>query len=288
LEPVFCSSSYLLFLFAARARSNGSPQDHHFTAESTAGRYVVVCNGYLSPGPNAPLLPAQLLGNVTADDGGTFTGSSTVMIGGGHRTRRRSRERNNSTPTAPEQSPTTKKVITSRAHRSISPSSSRRRATASTASQRILARCFRASCGGHRRATETWTEDCGGKHCLGPGSRHRNATVEDSLGLCHVWVILLTAEFVPQLPDGSFHRSDSEGCTTVTIERHSSGRFSAGPLYTCIYVRMYVRFTRTRASPSPESSCCTESIIVFTPTLPKTARFGPWLKFWRTTGLIRA
>jgi hypothetical protein len=72
-----------LFLFAARARSNGSPQDHRFTTRSTAGRYIVVCNGYLSPGPNAPLLSAKLLGSVTADDGGTFTGSSTVMIGGG-------------------------------------------------------------------------------------------------------------------------------------------------------------------------------------------------------------
>jgi hypothetical protein len=71
------------FLFAARARSNGGPQDHRFTTESTAGRYIVVCNGYLSPGPNAPLLPAKLLGTVTADNGGTFTGSSTVMIGGG-------------------------------------------------------------------------------------------------------------------------------------------------------------------------------------------------------------
>jgi hypothetical protein len=72
-----------LFLFAARARSTGSPQDNRFTTESTAGRYIVICNGYLSPGPNAPLLPAKLLGTVTADDGGTFTGSSTVMIGGG-------------------------------------------------------------------------------------------------------------------------------------------------------------------------------------------------------------
>jgi hypothetical protein len=90
--------------------------------------------------------------------------------------------------------PLSKKLLTSSAHRSISPSSSRRRATASTASQRILTRCFRASCGGHRRATETWTEGCGGKHCLGPGSDHRNATVEHSLGLCHVWVVLV---FVP-------------------------------------------------------------------------------------------
>jgi hypothetical protein len=72
-----------LFLSAPRARSNGSPQDHRFTTRSTAGRYIVVCNGFLSPGPNAPLLPAKLLGSVTADDGGTFTGSSTVMIGGG-------------------------------------------------------------------------------------------------------------------------------------------------------------------------------------------------------------
>jgi hypothetical protein len=31
----------------------------------------------------------------------------------------------------------------------------------------------------------------------------------------------------------SFHRSDSEGCTIVTVERHSSDRLSAGPLYIC-------------------------------------------------------
>jgi len=34
----------------------------------------------------------------------------------------------------------------------------------------------------------------------------------------------------------------------------------------------------------PEPSCCTEAMIVFTPTLPRTARFGPRLKFWRATG----
>src|ERR1700682_4941377 len=72
-----------IFLFAARARSNDSRQDNRFTTESTAGRYIVVCNGYLSPGPNAPLLPAKLLGTVTADNSGTFTGSSILMIGGG-------------------------------------------------------------------------------------------------------------------------------------------------------------------------------------------------------------
>src|SRR5438874_1772996 len=41
----------------------------------------------------------------------------------------------------------------------------------------------------------------------------------------------LRAEFVPKLRVESFHRSDSEGCTIVTIERPSPDRFSTGPLY---------------------------------------------------------
>jgi RNA-directed DNA polymerase len=41
----------------------------------------------------------------------------------------------------------------------------------------------------------------------------------------------LRAEFVPKLRVESFHGSDSEGCTIVTIEQHSPDRFSTGPLY---------------------------------------------------------
>src|SRR6266478_337521 len=41
----------------------------------------------------------------------------------------------------------------------------------------------------------------------------------------------LTAGFVPQVRVGSFLRNDSAGCTTVTIERPSPDRRSAGPLY---------------------------------------------------------
>jgi hypothetical protein len=52
----------------------------------------------------------------------------------------------------------------------------------------------------------------------------------------------LRAEFVPKVRVESFHRSDSEGCTIVTIERHSPDRFSTGPY-------MYVRSTRTRVGP---------------------------------------
>ena len=75
-----------LLLFANSSASSPPPRPHvahGCSAKTTVGKYVVICNGFLSPGPNAPLLPAKLLGTVTADDGGTFTGTSTVMIGGG-------------------------------------------------------------------------------------------------------------------------------------------------------------------------------------------------------------
>ena len=85
----------------------------------------------------------------------------------------------------------------------------------------------------------------------------------------------LRAEFVPKLRVGSFHRSDSAGCTIVTIERHSFGS-TFGRSF------IYARSTRTGLALSG-SSCCTESIIVFTPTPPEPPRFGPRLKFWRTT-----
>src|SRR5437016_983370 len=52
----------------------------------------------------------------------------------------------------------------------------------------------------------------------------------------------LRTEFVPKLRVESFHRSDSEGCTIVTIERHSPDRFSTGPynihVYKCIYINV--------------------------------------------------
>lgn len=49
---------------------------------TTQGRYVVVGEGYLSPGPNAPLVPAKLLGTVTGDQNGMYSGTGTVSIGG--------------------------------------------------------------------------------------------------------------------------------------------------------------------------------------------------------------
>jgi hypothetical protein len=73
-------------------------------------------------------------------------------------------------------------------------------------------------------------------------------------------------------------KGTKETALIITIERHSSDRLCAGPLYMCIYVRS----TRTGLALSG-SSCRTESTIVFTPTPPEPLRFGPRLEFWRTT-----
>src|SRR5438034_10706503 len=75
----------------------------------------------------------------------------------------------------------------------------------------------------------------------------------------------LRAEFVPKLRVESFHRSDSEGCTIVIIDRPSPDRFSTGPLYMCA--------PRTRAlAPSTPS----RAFLLYRtdlPTLPRTTPF---------------
>ena len=50
--------------------------------KTTEGRYVVVGEGYLSPGPNAPLVPAKVLATVSADENGVYSGTGTITIGG--------------------------------------------------------------------------------------------------------------------------------------------------------------------------------------------------------------
>ncbi len=77
----------VLLLFASNsnlATANPRPHPiHGCSAKTTVGRYVVICNGFLSPGPNAPLLPAKILSTTISDDQGNINGSGTVMIGGG-------------------------------------------------------------------------------------------------------------------------------------------------------------------------------------------------------------
>src|SRR5205823_3289661 len=87
----------------------------------------------------------------------------------------------------------------------------------------------------------------------------------------------LRAEFVPKLRVESFHRSDSEGCTIVIIERHSPDRFSTGPLYICA---LYAH----AGWPPPESSCSIEPITACL-LHQEPPRLGSRLEFWRTTAV---
>jgi len=49
---------------------------------TTVGRYLVLCDGYMSPAANAPMVPAKGLGIATADENGTFTATDTLTVGG--------------------------------------------------------------------------------------------------------------------------------------------------------------------------------------------------------------
>jgi len=53
------------------------------TARTTIGRYKVVCDGFLTPGPNSPLVPAKELATVVSDSSGTFKSSDGILSLGG-------------------------------------------------------------------------------------------------------------------------------------------------------------------------------------------------------------
>jgi hypothetical protein len=76
-KPNIPLSSLLLLLLAA-----GSLHGQQCSARTTAGRYLVRCEGFLTPGPNAPQLAAKTLATATADKDGNFNGSGTVSVGG--------------------------------------------------------------------------------------------------------------------------------------------------------------------------------------------------------------
>jgi hypothetical protein len=52
------------------------------STRTTAGKYAVTCDGFLTPAPGAPLVPAKILSVATADRKGNFTASGTISIGG--------------------------------------------------------------------------------------------------------------------------------------------------------------------------------------------------------------
>ncbi len=52
------------------------------TAATTQGNYAVLCTGYISPAPGAPQVPITLIGTVTGDWNGKFSGTAKVSLGG--------------------------------------------------------------------------------------------------------------------------------------------------------------------------------------------------------------
>ena len=52
------------------------------SASTTIGRYVIVCDGFLSTGPNSPLVPAKLLATSSGDFNGKINGTGTISLGG--------------------------------------------------------------------------------------------------------------------------------------------------------------------------------------------------------------
>ena len=49
---------------------------------TTVGKYLVVCDGYLTPGPNAPLTPAKVLSVASSNFAGEHNATGTASIGG--------------------------------------------------------------------------------------------------------------------------------------------------------------------------------------------------------------
>lgn len=68
-------ASMLAFTIMARAQGVCS-------ASGIAGTYVIKCSGYLTPGPNAPMVPAALLAKGVGEPNGNWSGTGTVSLGG--------------------------------------------------------------------------------------------------------------------------------------------------------------------------------------------------------------
>jgi hypothetical protein len=80
-EQIIQSGIALLFV-SALLLGTKPVRAQQCSAKTSVGTYVVVCEGYLTPGPNAPLTFAKELGVVVGDATGTFKGAGTLSLGG--------------------------------------------------------------------------------------------------------------------------------------------------------------------------------------------------------------
>jgi hypothetical protein len=77
-------SMIVLFIFAfAVCMFSATLQAQTCSTRTTIGRYAVVCDGYLTPGPDSPMVPAKELATVTADENGNFqSNDGKISLGG--------------------------------------------------------------------------------------------------------------------------------------------------------------------------------------------------------------
>jgi hypothetical protein len=61
----------------------GPASGRQCSTKTTEGRYMVICDGYLSPAPNAPMVPAKLVGTAVSDESGTFRSTDSRLSLGG-------------------------------------------------------------------------------------------------------------------------------------------------------------------------------------------------------------
>jgi hypothetical protein len=72
-------SMTLVAVFASNFMANAQEK---CSVAANVGTYAVKCNGYLTPRPNAPMVPATGLSKAVADKDGNWSGSGTLSLGG--------------------------------------------------------------------------------------------------------------------------------------------------------------------------------------------------------------
>jgi hypothetical protein len=79
VKPTINITLWTLLMLVLAANSIQAQQ---CSTRTTTGRYLVRCDGFLTPAPNTPQVPAKTLATATADENGNFNGRGTVSVGG--------------------------------------------------------------------------------------------------------------------------------------------------------------------------------------------------------------
>jgi hypothetical protein len=78
----FRTSLFVAGLLSVFGTVNRLAAQDYCSPSTTVGKYLVVCDGYLTPGPNAPLTPAKVLSVGSSNFAGEINATGTVNIGG--------------------------------------------------------------------------------------------------------------------------------------------------------------------------------------------------------------